>query len=95
MIDVYKKQRELAEERQKEELKYLSALHEVFVKSPAGREILEEWQKQYIYAPNVPPQKDHKDYPDYYPYIREGENKFIRAILVGIKRYEAYINKPK
>lgn len=83
------------EREEQEALKYLSALHEVFAKSPAGKELLQYWIDNYIFAPVLPPVDQPGKYTDDYAAKRDGENGFIRAILVGIKRYEAYLNKPK
>ena len=75
------------------QLKYCQALHEVFELTELGRDLLELWEKSYLYSPNVPPLQDALSYPDWYPYVREGENRFIRTILTDLKRYKQYKEK--
>lgn len=77
--------------RQKKEMsdgrkKYNKLVHDVFEDNPKGRQLIESWIKYYIFSQSIPPKNDPK--PDWWIYIREGENKFIRRLLADIKLHK-------
>ena len=77
-------------EIEKAQEKYWQLLTEVFEQNNAGKDLLEKWEKWYLYSPNLPPLSKARDYPDYYPYLREGENRFVRKILADLANYKKY-----
>ncbi len=78
-----------------EEIKHLNLINRVFKENEYGKELLRTWEKQYIGSSTLPPFNKHRDYPDYYGPWREGQNSFLRNILIQLKMYQSYIEGQK
>lgn len=71
-----------------EEIKYMELVNDVFNNHPRGQDLINKWKEQFLCAPCCP--ADYTKAPDYYPYIREGENKFIRHIMNSLIKYDLF-----
>lgn len=79
-----------------DEIKYWQLIEEIFGKHPRGQELLEVWENRYLKAPTVPTR--HKleasalppEMAQFYPYIREGENKLVRHIRGVLIQYNSF-----
>lgn len=90
-----------AEERKKEMLEEHKKLKKIYEKAyhdyqllvlsvfnnENGRKLLEAWERYYFYRP-IFPSKDDKDFTEFEPQHREGENRFIRKLLTDFKQAE-------
>ena len=57
-------------------------------KTDAAKKLLEYWEHRYLYSPLLPAVDKAKSFPEWYPFMREGENRFLRKILSNINLYK-------
>jgi len=63
----------------REQIKFLNLVAHVF-ETEAGKKLLAELEKTYIFDVILPPLQHHEKYPDWWPYFREGQNSVIRTL---------------
>lgn len=68
-----------------EQIQYWKLIHSIFEKNKDGQKLLDMWTKIYLYSPCI----DGKN--DWFPFVREGENRLVRGIVTDLKQYEHYI----
>ena len=62
---------------------YLGTLDAVFSQTKEGAALLAMWEKFTFYSPGINPKE-----PEYEIFIREGEKRFLRKILVDLQRFK-------
>lgn len=72
-------------ENNKKLMEYRKKVFQVF-NTDDGKELLEMWEKEYFYSPSFNPQEHDK-----YIYIREGQNNFLRKILIDINLHKMFV----
>ena len=75
---VNEKLQQKSKELSEREVRYRALLHSVF-DTDDGKKLLEAWEHSFLYSPCYNPSQG-----DQHIYIREGENKFVRKILIDI-----------
>ena len=62
--------------------RYIAQVYHVFVDTDAGKNLLNRWQKTYLYRPicieNEPVESAKRD----------GENRFLRDLLIAIEQHK-------
>ena len=66
-----------------QEYEYLKHLHTLFHKNADGYELLKMWEQFTFYTPGIA-----KGEPEHEIFIREGEKRFLRKILIDLARFE-------